>query len=211
MNRAQLCIPRTLAHEGGFVDHPRDPGGATNRGITIATYRRYINKKGTVAQLKRLTEMQAVGIYKAQYWDAVKADGMPDGVDYAVFDFAVNSGPARAAMFVQEIVGVAPDGKIGPLTLAAIDKADPAWVVNQLCNDRMSFLRRLSTFASFGKGWTRRVSDVRAAALMDATAATLTFVRPDAPRSTTSAPVPGVGVLAAIIAAVVAFFALKKG
>jgi lysozyme family protein len=210
MNRAQLCIPRTLAHEGGFVDHPRDPGGATNRGVTIATYRRYINKKGTIAQLKRLTEMQAVGIYKAQYWDAVKADGMPDGVDYAVFDFAVNSGPARAAMFVQEIVGVAPDGKIGPLTLAAIDKADPAWVVNQLCNDRMAFLRRLSTFASFGKGWTRRVSDVRAAALMDATAATLTFVRPDAPRSTTSAPVPSLSVLAAIMAAFFALFALKK-
>jgi len=171
MNRAETCIPRTLAHEGGYVNDPRDPGGATNRGITIGTYRNFINAKGTVADLKALTEAQAVAVYKSQYWDVVKADDLPDGVDHATFDFAVNSGPFRSATYLQEIVGAAPDGKIGPITLAKVRAMDPAWIVNQLCNDRMTFLRRLSTWSTFSKGWTRRVSDVRAAALMDATAA----------------------------------------
>ncbi|WP_386681795.1 glycoside hydrolase family 108 protein [Loktanella sp. R86503] len=170
MTRAELCIPRTLAHEGGYVNHPNDPGGATNKGITIGTYRAYIDPKGSVADLKALTEAQAVKVYKAEYWDKVKGDDLPAGVDYAVFDFAVNSGPSRAATYLQEIVGAAPDGKIGPMTIAAVKAMDAAWIVNQLCNDRMAFLRRLSTFATFGKGWTRRVSDVRAAALLDATA-----------------------------------------
>ncbi len=170
MTRAELCIPLTLAHEGGFVDHKSDPGGATNRGITIGTYRNFIDPKGTVSDLKALTEAQAVKVYKSQYWDAVRADDLPNGVDYAVFDFAVNSGPFRAATYLQEIVGAAPDGKIGPNTLAKVAAMDAAWIVNQLCNDRMSFLRRLSTFSTFGKGWTRRVSDVRSASLADATA-----------------------------------------
>ena len=170
MTRAEICIPRTLAHEGGYVNNNSDPGGPTNLGITIATYRAYIDAKGTVADLKALTEAQAVKVYKAEYWDKVKADDLPAGVDYAVFDFAVNSGPSRAATYLQEIVGAAPDGKIGPMTIAAVKAMDAAWIVNQLCNERMAFLKRLSTFATFGVGWTRRVSDVRAAALVDATA-----------------------------------------
>ena len=170
MTRAEICIPRTLAHEGGYVNNNSDPGGPTNLGITIATYRAYIDAKGTVADLKALTEAQAVKVYKAEYWDKVKADDLPAGVDYAVFDFAVNSGPSRAATYLQEIVGAAPDGKIGPMTIAAVKAMDAAWIVNQLCNERMAFLKRLSTFATFGVGWARRVSDVRAAALVDATA-----------------------------------------
>ena len=212
MTRAELCIPRTLAHEGGYVNHPSDPGGATNRGVTIATYRRYIKARGTIANLKALTEAQAVAVYKAQYWDAVKADGLPDGVDFAVFDFAVNSGPFRAATYLQEIVGAAPDGKIGALTLAAVAKMDAPWIVNQLCNDRMAFLRRLSIWSKFGRGWTRRVSDVRAAALMDATAPKVEPVRPDAPRMTETAPAARTGgVIAALVAAFAAFFTFRKG
>jgi lysozyme family protein len=212
MTRAELCIPRTLAHEGGYVNHPSDPGGATNRGITIGTFRRYIKAKGKIADLKAMTQAQAVKVYEAQYWDAVKADQMPFGVDFALFDFAVNSGPARAAMFLQEIVGAAPDGKIGPLTLAAVAKMDAPWVVNELCNDRLTFLRRLSTWSSFGKGWTRRVSDVRAAALMDATAPTVEPVRPDAPRMPTAAPAARTGgLVAVVVAAFAALFSFRKG
>lgn len=170
MTRAETCIPRVLVHEGGFVDHPRDPGGATNKGITIATYRRYIDPKGTVADLRAMTEAQAVRVYKGEYWDAVKADDLPIGVDYAVFDFGVNSGPGRAIPSLQRVVGVADDGKLGPLTLAAVRKMPASVIINQLCFDRLAFMRRLSTWDTFGKGWQRRVDDVREAALNDAAA-----------------------------------------
>lgn len=167
MNRYQVCIPRILKHEGGYVNHPRDPGGATNRGITLATYRRYIKRSGTVADLKALTEAEAVKVYKAQYWDAVKADQLPVGVDYTVADFAVNSGPARAAKHLQKAIGVKQDGKIGPATLAAVASRDPAQIVHAIHDSRMAFLRGLKTWGTFGRGWTRRVSEVQSSSLAD--------------------------------------------
>src|SRR5690348_2114856 len=109
-----------LQHEGGYVNSPHDPGGATNKGVTIATFRRYVDKSGTVDDLKHLTTAQAATVYRKQYWNAICGDDLPDGVDYSVFDFAVHSGPARAAKYLQAIVGVKADGKIGPQTLEAV-------------------------------------------------------------------------------------------
>lgn len=168
MRRFEVCIPRILAHEGGYVNHPGDPGGPTNKGITLATFRRYIKRSGTIADLKAMTEAQAVIVYKAQYWDKVSADLLPVGVDYAVADFAVNSGPARAAKYLQSVLGVPQDGKIGPATIAAAGNADPVRTIEALCSDRMAFLRRLRTWGTFGKGWTRRVTEVREHAIADA-------------------------------------------
>lgn len=149
-----------LKHEGGFVNDSRDPGGATNKGITIATFRRYVDPKGTVADLKRITPDQIAKIYRKHYWDAVKADQLPDGVDYAVFDFAVNSGPGRAAKYLQGVVKVPQDGKIGPATLAAVNGRSAEDIIENLCDARMRFLRNLDTWPTFGKGWSRRVADV---------------------------------------------------
>ncbi len=154
MNRFETCIPRILRHEGGFVDHPRDPGGATNKGITIATYRRYINPKGTAADLKKLTQAQAVKVYKAEYWDKVSADKLPVGVDYVVADFGVNAGPGRAVKHLQRAVGVTEDGVIGPATLAAVKRVSPATIVQRITDSRMQFLRKLDTWPTFGKGVT---------------------------------------------------------
>jgi lysozyme family protein len=176
MKRFEICIPRILKHEGGFVDHPRDPGGATNKGITIATFRRYIKPTATVADLKAMTQEQAVLIYKRHYWDAVSADRLPPGLDYAVADFAVNSGPFRAAQYLQRILGVSADGRIGPATLAAARAGNAASLVNRLCDDRLAFMRRIKggdgrlLWDSFGRGWQRRVDDVRKDALADARA-----------------------------------------
>ena len=170
MSRYEKCIPRTLSHEGGFVNDPRDAGGATNLGITIATYRRYLNSRGTVADLKAMTRDQAVTIYKRQYWDAVNGDKLPAGLDYAVFDYAVNSGPARAAKALQGLLGVAQDGALGPATLAAIGGRDVAALINGLCDQRLAFMRSIrggKDWRAFSKGWTRRVEDVRSAALAD--------------------------------------------
>lgn len=158
----QQALEKVLKHEGGFVNHPADPGGATNKGITLATYRRYIKKNGTVDDLKTLTIEQAGKVYKAQYWDKVRGDDLPSGLDYAVFDFAVNSGPAKAAKELQKALGVTQDGIIGPITLEAARAANTKFLIDRLCDNRLAFLKRLKTWPTFGKGWDRRVAEVRA-------------------------------------------------
>lgn len=176
MTRASICIPRILKHEGGFVNDPRDAGGATNRGVTIGTLRSLgmdIDGDGDidVADVRALTEPQAVIIYKQFYWDAVQADLLPAGVDYAVADFAVNSGPRRAAEHLQRALGLRADGVIGPRTLAAASKADRRATINLICDSRLAFMRSIRggrDWAAFGKGWTRRVEETRALALQDA-------------------------------------------
>ena len=104
-------------------------------------------------------------IYKKQYWDAVKADDLPSGLDNAVFDYAVNSGPGRAAKDLQRVLGVTPDGSVGSNTLAAAKGKDASRLINQLCDRRMAFFRSLKTWGTFGKGWTRRLVGVRALSL----------------------------------------------
>ncbi|HVX57167.1 MAG TPA: glycosyl hydrolase 108 family protein, partial [Candidatus Saccharimonadales bacterium] len=126
----ERSLSGVLAHEGGYVNDPADKGGPTNKGITIATFRRYVDKSGTIDDLKNLTTTQAATVYRKQYWDAVCGSELPDGVDYSVFDFAVNSGSERAAKYLQTIVGAKTDGEIGPRTLAAVKATDPTVIIN---------------------------------------------------------------------------------
>lgn len=161
----QRSLTAVLAHEGGYVNHPRDPGGATNLGVTIGTAKRLgldVDGDGDtdIVDIKLLKPADAGKVYRAEYWNRVKGDQLPAGVDYAVFDFAVNSGVSRASIYLQEIVGVAPDGRIGPLTLQAVEQWDSVALVEALCGKRMSFLKRLSTWPTFGKGWSSRVTGV---------------------------------------------------
>lgn len=200
MSRAARAIPLILKHEGGFVNHPKDPGGATNKGITLATFQRYIKPGGTVEDLKRLTEDQAVVVYKRRYWDAVMADMLPPGVDYTVADFAVNSGPTRAARELQRVVGATVDGKIGPQTLEAVRAMDPQEVVKKLNARRLAFMKSLkggAMWQTFGRGWQRRVDEVLATSLVWATER-----RADAPPAPPAVEVPrnAGGLWAAIVA-----------
>lgn len=160
----QRALALVLKHEGGFVNHPKDPGGATNKGVTIAVFRAVYGQNKTVDDLKKITPEQVAHIYRRNYWDKVKADELPSGLDYAVFDYAVNSGPSRAAKHLQSVLGVASDGIIGAQTIAAANALDTKMVIEQLCNKRMAFLQSLKTWRTFGKGWGRRVEDVRSAA-----------------------------------------------
>lgn len=169
--RFKKCLSEVLRHEGGYVDHPNDPGGATNMGITHKTLARWRKispwtdlPKSSVALLKR---EEAALIYRANYWNPSRAGDTPPGVDLALFDFAVNSGPDRAVRTLQSALGVAADGELGPVTLAALRAADLVRLVNDVCDRRLAFLQGLSTFAVFGRGWTRRVNQVRAVALAD--------------------------------------------
>ncbi|MBD8906528.1 glycoside hydrolase family 108 protein [Methylorubrum zatmanii] len=161
----ERALALALAHEGGYVDHPKDPGGATNLGVTIGTLSDWLGRPASKAEVRALTRATVAPIYRKNYWDRVRGDDLPAGVDYCVFDFAVNSGVGRAIPSLQRAIGVADDGRIGPLTLAAVKGRAADQVIERICADRLTFLRRLSTWGTFGKGWSRRVEGVRAEAL----------------------------------------------
>lgn len=163
--RFDRCLTEVLRHEGGYVDHPADPGGATNMGITLATLRDWRKRPVSKAEVRALTRAEAADIYRARYWDAVRADDLPAGVDLMVFDLAVNSGVKRAALFLQEALGVAADGVIGPVTLAALRAVRPVEVIERMAARRERYYRGLRTFPTFGKGWLVRLDSVHARAL----------------------------------------------
>lgn len=163
--RFARCVAEVLRHEGGYVDHPRDPGGATNRGITHLTLADWRGHPVTKADVQALTEKEAREIYRVRFWNAIQGDRLPAGVDLAVFDFAVNSGPGRAARMLQQQLGVVADGAIGPVTLAAIRKVNASRLASGLCRARLAWMRGLPTWDAFGEGWTARVVDVERVAL----------------------------------------------
>lgn len=161
----EAALAAVLHHEGGFVNHKDDPGGMTNLGCTKATWEKWCGRQVTEAEMRALEASDVAPLYKEKYWDKVYGNDLPAGVDYAVFDCAINSGPGRSIKFLQEALGTTPDGAIGPKTLAAVKAADPATLVSTLCDKRLEFLKELPTWATFGRGWERRVHDVRATAL----------------------------------------------
>ena len=155
-----------LKHEGGFVDHPEDPGGATNKGITHKTYSDFLGRPlEDVSELKNIPDEHVQQIYKDGYWNRVKADQLPSGVDFCTFDWAVNSGPGRAAKALQKAVMVTQDGAIGPMTLAAVEEELPEEIIEKITKEREEFYRSLRTFDTFGKGWLRRNEETRDFAL----------------------------------------------
>lgn len=160
------CLSLVLASEGGYVNSPHDLGGATCKGVTQRVYDSYRRNRGQACQTVRvITPAEVSDIYRVQFWNAVDGDQLPPGVDYAVFDPAVNSGVATGAKWLQRAVGVAQDGHIGQITLAAVAKADPKVVINAICDRRLSFLEALHNWRYFGRGWKNRVAFVRANAL----------------------------------------------
>jgi lysozyme family protein len=161
-----------LSHEGGFVDHPLDPGGPTKFGITLATLARARGCAVTAGEVRALGREEAGGIYRRLYWDEIRADELPDGVDLALFDFAVNAGTTRAARTLQTVLGCPADGIVGPVTLAAARSARAPDTVRALTRARLDHLSRLPTWPVFGRGWRRRVLAVETAALRRARLAT---------------------------------------
>jgi lysozyme family protein len=161
-------LPRVFKTEGGYVDHPKDPGGATNLGITHITLALWRGvPKVTKAAVRALTKSEAANIYRANYYDRIKGDLLPRGVAYAVLDFAIHSGVSRSIRFLQKTVGAKPDGKIGPVTLRLVGAADPASLILLLMERRLGFLQRLRTWVDFGKGWLSRVNRVQSQSLSD--------------------------------------------
>ena len=184
------AMPHVFKVEGGYVDHPSDPGGATNLGVTIATLRAWRKRSVSKADVKALTKEEATAIYKAQYWDKVMGDELPAGLDYAMFDFGINSGPRRAVEFLQRIVKVKVDGVIGVMTLDAVSRYPVPQLIRRLCDDRLAWLRTLNTWNVFKTGWTRRVEHVRATSLSFAVGSPKTEPEPQASQPSTPHAVP---------------------
>lgn len=157
-----MCLPLTLAYEGGWSNHPLDPGKATMRGVTQAVYDDWCAMHGLATQSVRyISDGELTQIYQWRYWDAARCGSLPLGVDYALFDFAVNSGVRRSVQLLQRVLAIKDDGAMGPITIAAAvgycRLHDAAKLSDALCSARMTFLRGLPTFATFGKGWKARV------------------------------------------------------
>jgi lysozyme family protein len=160
----EQCLAMVLKHEGGFVNLKSDPGGMTNLGVTKKVWEEWVGHTVDEAAMRALGPSDVAPLYKKNYWDKIRGDDLPEGVDYACFDLAVNSGVGRAAKLLQQAVGVSADGAIGPATLDAVASQNARDVATEICDLRLKFLQSLPTFATFGKGWTRRVSEVEATA-----------------------------------------------
>lgn len=143
------CLAEVLKWEGGWSNNPKDPGGATMKGVTQAVYDSWrMSHRLSKRSVKFITEDELQDIYRRNYWNAIDGDNLPAGVDLAVFDFAVNSGPGRAVKYYEAVRGV------GPKT-----------TIMALCDKRLMFLRGLGTWSTFGKGWSNRVAGIRSKAL----------------------------------------------
>ncbi|RYX78545.1 N-acetylmuramidase [bacterium] len=163
MNEFERSLAKVLVHEGGWSNHPQDPGGATMKGVTQRVYDSYRSGKGLPARSVRIiSEDELKDIYRARYWNLIKGDKLPPGISFVVFDGAVNSGVSQSAKWLQRALGLKADGLIGPATLGKVnDHPNHDALVDQILDQRFKFLKSLKTWPTFGKGWTRRVEDVR--------------------------------------------------
>lgn len=151
------ALKHILKYEGGYVNHPDDPGGMTNLGVTKRVWEEWTGKRASEADMRALTPAAVAPLYKKRYWDAVRGDDLPSGVDLCVFDAAVNAGVGRASKFLQQAIGVTVDGQIGPKTVSAVTAQPADQVIEAFCDLREAHYKSLNTFATFGKGWMRRL------------------------------------------------------
>tara|TARA_R100000353_G_scaffold119350_4_gene84994 strand:+ start:910 stop:1449 length:540 start_codon:yes stop_codon:yes gene_type:complete len=165
------ALDMVLEHEGGYVDHPDDPGGKTFKGITGNTYTQWLKRKHPFEEVEITEEfMKSIpsdhieAIYLENYWNKCKCDHLPSGLDVCVFDWSVNSGPGRAAKALQRAVGADPDGAIGPMTLEKVAQCNVLETIEKITEEREAFYRSLKTFDTFGKGWLRRNEETGEAA-----------------------------------------------
>lgn len=156
-----LVMEFTNMSEGGFVDHPKDPGGATNHGITAKTLAEWRGYPVTMDDVRRLSREEAEEIYRAWYFAPVYFDELPSGLDYTLVDFGINSGPGTAIKYLQRALGVRADGYLGPITMSAVRTAHEMGqtpeLIKKINMERLAMMKRLAHWSSFKRGWTRRV------------------------------------------------------
>ena len=151
MMNFDIAFDRLIGHEGGYVNDSRDPGGETKYGISKRAY--------PDVDIKALTLEQARTIYRRDWWDRLQIDSLPEAIRFPMFDAAVNSGPGNAARWLQRAAGVADDGRIGPVTIAAVKAANPEALAARMHGHRLRFMTQLTTWPTFGRGWAVRVAE----------------------------------------------------
>lgn len=159
VNNFEQCLSWLLHHEGGFVNHPKDPGGMTNLGVTRKVLEEFYGHEVSEQQMRDLTPREVKPLYREKYWDRIRGDELPAGVDWFTFDWAVNSGVSRASKALQQIIGVSDDGIIGSGTLRAVREVEPDFIITRMFLKRQDFYESLDSFKTFGKGWSRRNSE----------------------------------------------------
>lgn len=164
LDEFKRSVTKVLVHEGGYVNHKEDPGGATNKGVTQRVYDAFrLSAKQVKRSVKLITEDEIFAIYRTRYWNLIKGDSLPPGVGYVVFDGAVNSGVKQSVLWLQRALGIRADGVVGPDTINATnDYPDHDVLIRKIIDRREKFLRALTTFKTFGKGWLSRISGVLA-------------------------------------------------
>ena len=167
--RFEDCLARILKHEGGYVNDPLDSGGRTNLGVTQRVWEEFVGHPVTEADMKALTPEKIAPMYKLKYWNPSYCEVLPKGLDYVVFDFAVNAGTGRSVKTLQQAIGCVSDGVIGPKTMAAINDANPKDLIAKFSDARADFYQgivaRKPDQARFIKGWLNRVEESRKLAL----------------------------------------------
>jgi len=159
--RFETCLSETLKWEGGWSNHPQDTGGATMRGVIQRVYDAWRERQGLARQtVRKITDDELNAIYRENYWQLVRGDELPEGLDLCVFDYGVNSGPSRSVSHLQEVLGIKVDGNMGPVTIAAVNASDPVEIVKKLCERRRKFVRQIKSYPTFGKGWNRRIDGI---------------------------------------------------
>jgi lysozyme family protein len=163
--RFDRCLAEVLRLEGGYVDDPRDPGGATRFGVTRAVLSEALSRAASAKDVAALTEAEVGAIYRQRYWSPVRCAELPEGVDLVAFDIAVNMGPGTAGRLLQRALGAAVDGIVGPETLAVAADRPAAGTIRAMSDLRRERYRNLAGFAAFGRGWLRRTDEIEALAL----------------------------------------------
>ena len=165
----EKALKRILKHEGGFVNDPLDSGGMTNLGVTKRVWEEFVGHPVSEADMKALTPEIIAPMYKMKYWNSSYCEVLPKGLDYVVFDFAVNAGTGRSVKTLQQAIGCVADGVIGPKTMAAINDANPKDLIAKFSDARADFYQgivaRKPDQARFIKGWLNRVEESRKLAL----------------------------------------------
>jgi lysozyme family protein len=164
----QFALDKLMISEGGFDTDPSDTGnhlpdgrpGSTMRGVTQAEWEAYVGRQVTWDDMRALTESSVAPLYKRKYWDAVRGDELPSGIDYAIFDFGVNSGIGRAIRIAQQVAGVSQDGVLGPATMAAIQAMNQKDFISKYSAARVDVYKTFHDFDHWGYGWTRRIRQV---------------------------------------------------
>jgi len=166
MSRFPRAYEAVRVHEGGFVDHPDDPGGRTNKGVTQRTYDSWRRRRGYAPKdVLHISDDEVRAIYRGQYWSPVRGDDLPAGIAYLVFDAAINSGPGRAIRWLQSEIGAKVDGVVGEETIGLAREAEPRALIRRYNARRLDYVRGLPHWRTFGRGWRARIEEVTAQAL----------------------------------------------